>query len=79
MDFRTRDIRGQTMALSVGPAPHRHVQAGVRDTEGHEHEDLAPSFQGRNDVALRLQHLPGREVGSIAEQVDAGWLFSSRS
>ncbi|SAF03328.1 Uncharacterised protein [Enterobacter roggenkampii] len=73
VNFRTRDVRrAETVTLGVGHAPHRHVQAGITGSpEGHKREDN-PLFQGRNDIALWLQHLPGREVGSIAEQVDAG-------
>ncbi|VAU34825.1 Uncharacterised protein [Klebsiella variicola] len=39
--------------------------------EGRQGEDSA-FLQGRNDVALRLQHLPGCEVCGVAEQVNAG-------
>ena len=48
------------------------MQAGITGApEGHQGEDHA-FLQGRNDVALRLQHLPGSEVCSITEQVNAG-------
>ncbi|SAE26791.1 Uncharacterised protein [Enterobacter hormaechei] len=63
VDFRARNFRrAETVALSVGHAPDRHVQAGITGPpESHQREDNT-LFQGRNDIALRLQHLPGREV-----------------
>ncbi|SSN11623.1 Uncharacterised protein [Klebsiella pneumoniae] len=73
VNFRTRDFRrAETVTFSVRHAPHRHVQTGItRSPEGHQREDHA-FFQGRNDIALRLQHLSGRQAGSIAEQMNAG-------
>ncbi|CAM7704887.1 Uncharacterised protein [Enterobacter hormaechei] len=62
VNFRARAIRrAETVALSVGHSPDRHMQAGIpRSPEGHQRED-DPLFQGINDIALRLQHLTGRE------------------
>ncbi|SAH09041.1 Uncharacterised protein [Enterobacter hormaechei] len=62
VDFRARNFRrAETVALCVGHAPHRHVQAGITGPPvGHQGEDNA-FLQGRNDIALRLQHLTGRE------------------
>ncbi len=73
VDFRSRDFRrAETVTFGVRQAPYRHVQTGITSaTEGHQREDHA-FLQGRNDVALRLQHLPGSEVCSIAEQVNTG-------
>jgi len=48
------------------------MQTGIPGSpEGHQREDY-PLFQDRNDIALRLQHLPGCEVRSIAEKMNAG-------
>lgn len=48
------------------------MQTGIPGPpEGHQGEDNA-LFQGSNDIPLRLQHLPGREVARIAEQVNTG-------
>ncbi|VAS21834.1 Uncharacterised protein [Klebsiella pneumoniae] len=73
VNFRTRDFRrAETVTFSVRHAPHRHVQTGItRSPESHQREDDA-FLQGRNDIALRLQHLSGRQAGSIAEQMNAG-------
>ncbi|SVT00219.1 Uncharacterised protein [Klebsiella pneumoniae] len=73
VDFRSRDFRRtETVPFGVRHAPHRHVQTGItRSPESHQREDDA-FLQGRNDIALRLQHLSGRQAGSIAEQMNAG-------
>ncbi|SAV21505.1 Uncharacterised protein [Klebsiella pneumoniae] len=73
MDFRSRDFRRtETVPFGVRHAPHRHVQTGITCSPvGHQGEDDA-FLQGRNDIALRLQHLSGCEMGSVAEQMNAG-------
>lgn len=73
VNFRTRDFRrAETVTFSVRHAPHRHVQTGI--TRSRKVTSVRTTFlQGhRNDIALRLQHLSGRQAGSIAEQMNAG-------
>ncbi|CAM7091146.1 hypothetical protein ENINMM100B1_23130 [Enterobacter intestinihominis] len=62
VDFRARNFpRAETVPFGVRHAPHRYVQAGITGApESHQRED-GPLFQGINDIALRLQHLTGRE------------------